>query len=271
MRQASTVFLITLIVTMTTGTSSAWVSISSGLTYENHTRPGDTYNGVIQIVNSRDQIQTLKLYQTDYRFFSDGRNLYDEPGTTDRSNAGWITFSPKRLTIPPNAVGEVPYTVRVPDDSTLVGTYWSMIMVEPIVEDSPEDPRRAADDSAIRVRQVIRYGLQMISHVGEHGEGQIEFHAPKLLKDERGRFLQVDVKNVGQLSLTPTLWTELYDQEGSYVGKYDGGRLRTFPGTSARFKIDLSTLAHGTYKAMVVGDCGGDDIFGARYTLKLEP
>ena len=36
-----------------------------------------------------------------------------------------------------------------------------------------------------------------------------------------------------------------------------------------RFKIDLSPVPEGTYKALVVADCGGDSLFGATYTLQL--
>jgi hypothetical protein len=33
--------------------------------------------------------------------------------------------------------------------------------------------------------------------------------------------------------------------------------------------IDLSNVSVGTYKAMVVVDAGGDDVYGAEYTLKF--
>ena len=271
MKATGGLILTTIFAAMTTPPAWAGVSVFSGLTYEKRMTTGETHSGVIRISNAHSEIQEVMLYQTDYLFYSDGRNRYDEPGTTDRSNADWITFSPRRLAIPPKDVSEVHYTVTVPDDDFLEGTYWSMIMVEAIAEAAPAEAAPDADEPILLVRQVVRHGLQMVSHVSESRDRRIQFVSPKLLKGDSARFLQLDVVNVGKVSLIPTLWVELYDEQGSYLGKHHGGRLRTYPGTSVRFKIDLSTVPIGTYKAMVVGDCGGEDVFGASYTLKLTP
>ena len=88
--------------------------------------------------------------------------------------------------------------------------------------------------------------------------------------DTEKRVLQVDLENIGQRWLRLSLWVELYDESGRYIGKFDGQRKRTYPGTSVRCKVDLSNIPKGTYKALVVADCGGDYIFGANYNLKFE-
>lgn len=250
--------------------SVAGVSVTSGLTYEKEADPGGTYKGTVQLRNNGESPQEVKIYQTDYLFFCDGRNIYGEPGKDPRSNADWITFSPRRLTISPRGTAQVNYTVEVPDNKTLTGTYWSMIMIEGISSSSPEAVRQEKDKVTFGISQVIRYGLQMRTQIGDTGTRKLKFLKTRLLKEDKRRILQLDIENIGERLLRPALWAELYDEKGKSVGKFEGGKLGVYPATSVRFRIDLSQVPKGKYKALVVADCGGDDLFGATYTLKFE-
>jgi len=253
--------------------AEALVSIVGGLSHEKGAKPGEVYRGIIFLQNPGEEPQEVKLYQPDYIFFCDGTNIYGEPGENPRSNAKWITFSPERVVIQPKDRTEVHYTVRLPDDKALVGTYWSMIMVEGIGKSSPEAEaaKPLTDKPKAVVRTVVRYGIQMVTNIGNIGTRKLKFLETKLLKeDDEKKILQVDVENVGERFLRPSLWTELYDEKGNYIGRFEGARLRTYPSTSVRFRIDLSTVPKGKYKALVVADCGGDDLFGATYDLVFQ-
>jgi hypothetical protein len=250
--------------------SMAGVSVTSGLTYEKETQPGGTYRGTIQLRNNGDMPQEVKIYQTDYLFFSDGRNIYGEPGKDPRSNADWITFSPHRFTIPPKGTSQVNYTLEVPDDKSLTGTYWSMLMVEGISSSSPEASRPKKDTIKVGISQVTRYGAQIRTQIGDTGARELKFVKTRLLKEDKKRILQLDIENIGERLLRPDLWVDLYDEKGKSIGKFKGGKLGVYPATSVRFKIDLSQVPKGTYKAMIVADCGDDDLFGATYTLKFQ-
>ena len=70
--------------------------------------------------------------------------------------------------------------------------------------------------------------------------------------------------------MRPLVWVELYDDIGNHVGTYEGRTIRTYPGTSVRYTIDIDEVGLGTYKALVVADCGGDDIFGINYTVQVK-
>lgn len=250
--------------------SEADLFIAGSLTHEREAKVGETYRGSIFIRNKGEGSQEVKVYQTDYLFFFDGRNIYGEPGKLKRSNAGWITFSPKWLTIPPNGVSQVNYTVKVPDDEILIGTYWSMLMVEEIAKSSPGATREEKGKVKLGIRQVIRYGIQMVTHINDTGVLKLKFLETKLLRMGERRILQVDIENIGERWLRPFLWAELYDEEGSYIGRFEGGRFRIYPGTSVRYRLDLSQVPQGEYKSLVVADGGGEDVFGATYTLKFE-
>ena len=143
-------------------------------------------------------------------------------------------------------------------------------MIEGISSSSPEAARQEKDKITFGISQVIRYGAQMITQIGDTGARKLKFLKTRLLKEDKGRILQVDIENIGERLLRPALWAELYDEKGKSIGKFEGGKLGVYPATSVRFRIDLSQVPKGKYKALVVADCGGDDLFGATYTLKFE-
>jgi len=248
----------------------AGVAVVGGLSREKVVELGKTYKGVIFIANPTDEPEQVKVYQTDYLFFSDGRTLYGEAGKAPLSNAAWISFSPSRLTIPAKESLAVDYAIKVPADETLTGTYWSVLMVEAIAESSPEIVQADKQQVGVGIRNVIRYAVQMITTVGDTGASQLRFPETRLLRENGRRILQVDIENTGRKWLRPFVWMELYDREGRFVGRFEGRRKRTFPGTSVREKIDLKGVPEGTYKALLVADGGGEAVFGVTHTLELK-
>ena len=139
-----------------------------------------------------------------------------------------------------------------------------------MIEEIPDyEPEEIAENS-IGVRTILRYGMQLITHIGDTGARELQFLDTKLLKTDKERLMQVDLENIGQRLLRPEVYVELFDLNGTKIGKFETRKRRTYPGTSIRQNIDLSEVASGMYKALVVADCGGDEIFGINYTLKIE-
>lgn len=245
------------------------ISIVSGISYENSAKNGESYTGTIDIRNNNLEPVEVKLYQTDYNFNCDGRSFYDDPGTMQRSNAKWIKFSPQRFVIPAQTKTTVNFLVQVPVNDTLTGTYWSILMIEEIHKQSAESSRRENEKITIGVNQIIRFGVQIITNIGNTGAGELEFLNANLVNEKNKRLLQIDTQNNGSRWFKPILWVELYDSQGNYIGKFEGGQSRLFPGTSVRYRIDLTNVPIGDYKALVVADCGDENVVGINYTLKF--
>lgn len=251
--------------------TEATVAIIGEFVHERSVENAEAYQGIIFVRNFGEEPKEIKVYQTDYLFFFNGTNIYGEPGKDPRSNAKWISFSPSRLTIPAKTTSAVSYTVKVPtsEDKTLPGTYWSMLMVEPISQDSPEVANPEKGKIKAGIRQNARYGIQMVTNLGNTGSRELKFLNTELLREKEKRILRIDIENVGERFLQPRLWVEIYKEE-TYIGRFEAGIRRTYPGTSVRFKIDLSGMPKGEYQALIVADCGGDDVFGMTHTLKLK-
>lgn len=251
----------------------AQVSVIGELSQDRSVKPGETYTGVIVVRNDTNEPQEAKVYQTDYMFQCDGTNNYGEPGTLPRSNAPWIAFSPSFLTLPPLATMAVNYTVTVPKDAAgkkLIGTYWSMLMVEGIQKGSAESSLPQKDKKAqMGIMQTIRYGIQIATTIANTGTKKIEFLGVAMDTTGGKHSLRIDIKNTGEIGMRPDVSLELFNTQGVSVGKFPGVKYRIYPGTSVRQLIDVASVPHGTYKALVVVDAGGEDVYGAQYTLKL--
>jgi hypothetical protein len=246
----------------------AYVSIRGDLTHERQLRPGETYKGTIRVNNTGDEPEDVKIYKTDYRFDCNGSYFYDPPGGHNRSNADWITFNPHRITVPPHGTSVINYVLEVPQSPDLVGTYWSIIMVEHVGSGKRQVSAEDETEVSVAVGHVIRYAIQIVTHIGSTGTCKLRFLNTDLVREGDERVLNVDLENVGERWLRPTLWTELYAKNGAYAGKFEAGRLRMYPGTSVRYTINLTEAEQGDYKALIVADCG-DDVFGATYSLVI--
>ncbi|TFG81179.1 MAG: hypothetical protein E4H20_10360 [Spirochaetales bacterium] len=247
----------------------AQIGVVGSLTHEYNVAPGHSYNGIIDIANTSAETQEVKVYQSDLFFYADGTVDYGEPGGLPRSNARWMSLSPRQLLIPPRESATVHYIIQVPDDATLTGTFWSLLMVEPIPLASPESTRPGAKPG-VGVNQVLRYGIQIVTQVGESGTRQVKFSQLKLVAENGKRSLLADVENTGERWLKGSFNLDLYDSNGGFVGRFESVQQRMYPRTSVRYSVDLVGVANGSYKALIVVDCGGDDVFGVNVNLVLK-
>jgi P pilus assembly chaperone PapD len=232
--------------------------------------PGDRAEGTIALRNVDTQPGNVRVYQTDYRFDAAGNAWYDEPGTQPRSNASWITCTPRVLSVAPGEQATVSYVVQVPRDDKLAGTYWSVVMVEP---DSPSASPVQADGKrvALGIRTVFRYAIQISVQIGQTGKCDLQFVDKRIVIQDGKRLVQIDVTNPGERALLPTMWGEFYSAEGGQLAKRaESRRLRLYPGCTGRFQLDISELPPGKYESLIVADNGDDSVFGARYSLEIQ-
>jgi hypothetical protein len=250
--------------------ANANIGAVNGLTHERNAGIGETYETLIIIKNFGTKQGSLKIYQTDYYFHSDGSQFYSDAGKLERSNASWITFYPKRLVVPSGETAEIKCIVKVPAQETLSGTYWSMLMVEPLPDSATEFAPRG-DKIQFGIKQVLRYGVQIITNIGDSGTREIKFLDTKLAEEGGKKILKVDVENIGERWLRPVLYVEIFDEKGQRWGKLEGEKWRIFPGSSVRYNVDLSRVPRGRYKAMIIADNLDEYVFGAEYTLSFRP
>ncbi len=235
-----------------------------GSTVEEHTAaPGQSYEGTILIRNLTRQPQSVRIYKSDYLFFADGTSHFDDAGTTRRSNANWIKPSATSVVVPPTGEITLGYTITVPASDTLRGTYWSALMVE----GAPTAPPAAAAKQ-VGIGAVVRYAVQLATHLPKTGSRKVAFANQVLTTDSTGhRVVEMDVQNTGERAYRPNLWVELYDAAGVLRGRREQQRGLLYPGTSLKQRFVFDALPAGSYKAVVFADSGDDAVFAAQYKL----
>ena len=246
-------------------TARGQIAVLSSTVEEKTAVAGQKYTGTIVVSNPSDKPQVARIYQTDYRFSADGTAHYDDPGTTTRSNASWITPQASRIVVPPKSQVSVPYAVSVPQSDSLRGTYWSMIMVEgtPVVPDANRGAK-----PAVGIGAVMRYAVQLATHIRNSGTRTVAFAAPSAVKSATGAAtLDIDMTDTGERGFRPVLWVEVYDAQGALRAKAKQTRGLLYPGTSLHQHFDLVTLPAGTYKAVIFVDTGEDSVFATQYTI----
>lgn len=245
----------------------AAVSVVGDLSDERSVKPGESYSGTIVVRGMSDLPEEIKIYAADYLFSSDGKSYYNEPGSAARSNARWITFSPVRVLVPPQQDVTINYTVKVPAADSLTGTYWSILMIEPIPKASAE--AAGGGERTIGITAVTRYAYQIITNIGDGGTRKIRFFDPVVSIEDTSRIFRVSIENTGERYLRPDAICELYDNQGREYGPYRSEKLRIFPGCSVKHRFFLGGIPRGSYKAVIVADSGEEDLFGINYTIEI--
>jgi hypothetical protein len=242
------------------------ISVIGALVREAALQPGETAEGVILVQNNEDVPRDVIAHLSDYTFAADGSNDFATAGTNPRSNSAWVHFTPNQATVPPHETVSIYYTMEAPADPGFRGTYWSLLMVE-----SP--PLAAADPArggSVQIRTVIRYGVQLVTHLGAPEPGVLSFVASTLGQSDGHTTLALDIGNTGTRLLSPAVWLDVFDATGTNLGRFRSKRQSgLLPGCSARYVVDLGALAPGEYTGLAIADAGLDQVFGAEYTLDL--
>jgi hypothetical protein len=254
--------------------AAAQIEVSSSSLVEHAAHPGDHLEGAIVVRNVSAQEQEVRVYQTDYQFFADGRSDFARPGTAARSNAAWITLSPSRFRIGAGSTVRVGYVVTVPKDGAtpLVGSFWSAVMIEGIAPGSAESALRGSSPRVkVGVQVAIRQAIQIAVNVeGPPAHTAMRLDNSAIASGPGGqRELALDAVNTGEIAVRPMLRIEVFDDAGRRVARAEQQRGLIYPGSSVRQHFVLGAIPRGTYRAVVVADTGGDDLFGARFTLKF--
>lgn len=245
--------------------ASAGFEVMGSLIYKYSAQKGETYSTVIKIHNTGESVQEVKIYQRDYLFNHEGASFYNEPGSNNRSNAPWISYSPKTIILQGKETQNVQFEVSVPQSETLRGTYWSLLMAEGVGQ---LDPNARGQ---LNISTSIRYAVQIITNIGLTGTGELEFQQPGLVSEGNRSFFDVILMNTGERMISPDVSMELFDAAtGESVSVIKVPKNGMYPTTSTKCRFPLEGLpAKKTYKAVIVADGSGDDVFGLEYTLEL--
>ncbi len=243
----------------------AGIIVLNGLSHEHFLDPTQAEQGVIRIKNDGDKAEMITVYQRDLEFNYKGQTFYHDPSTLKRSNAEWMVINPLSLLLGPSEEAEIIYSITVPDNDSLFGTYWSAIMIEPVAD--LDTTKRAP---GLSVRSVFRYAIQVIANVRDTSSAaELEFLDVQLVRENSSNFLVVDAENTGSRMLRTKMAIEVFNDLGESIGVFSSVKSRTYPGTSKRYIIQLDDVPAGSYEAVLIADSENDEVFGVQMTLDI--
>ena len=250
------------------GAADAQVSLRSSLSVDEDAAPGTTYEGTIALRNEDSTAtRSAEVSLSDYRFDHEGNVRYEDPGSHDRSNAPWINLESTLVDVPPEETVEFTYEVSVPEtagEDIPEGTYWSMILVEPLGQEPDIDMQEG-----LAVQQVRRYGIQVATNIEGTGSSDLEVLGTGLDTEGETPELTIDLENQGTLMDRPPARLELYDEAGAQVLETASSAQRIYPGTSVRHRFALEDVPPGSYQALLVFDSEVGSPTGVQFTLDL--
>lgn len=244
---------------------AAQIAVSGDLIeVQDGVRPGEAYAGALTLRNTGSDAAVASIYVNDV-LFEGQEQSYLEPGQAPRSNADWLELEMNSAHLAAGESLTLGYSVTVPEEVDLSDSYWSMIMVEnaPVGGES--------GTSGVSIRSVTRYGIYVVTNMAESGKVQLDFVDPRLDDDDQeGAIFVVSIRNSGWRLVRPQGYLDLYDANGGLVTRIEDNPALIFPEAEVGRSYRLGHLPPGNYTAVVVVDAGAEDVFGARYTLKLE-
>lgn len=115
----------------------AGIVVLNGLTHNYKVENGKVYKGKIAIENTGSKPQNVKIFLQDFAYLADGSISYTSIRTNNRTNGDWIKLNTNLITLKGKEKTEVFYEISVPDQSVNPGSYWSVIIVEPVEDINP--------------------------------------------------------------------------------------------------------------------------------------
>jgi hypothetical protein len=253
--------------------SHAYITVLGSLEREFQVQPGDQHRGQIEVQNPGSQPLRVRAYLEDFDPRPDGLG-FQPPPAHPRSNAGWISLMPSEQTIAAGARAIVDYTIVVPPDLDMDGSFWSVIMIE--ADDQSDWPvldnpvARDPTQVTMGIRHVLRTAVRVVTTAG--GRPNLTFVERSLSAPQEGQAIALILGNDGTANLHLTLHADLFDAQGQPLGRVAPRQsiTRVLPGAQITRHLTLPALPRGEYQAVVIADHRGEHLFGARYAFQLD-
>lgn len=259
------------------------LQVHGDLTPGLHVIPGGSYERSLIVTNSSSTAQTVSVYLLDKEYLDTGNTKYHEPGSLIRSLAPWVMIDTPEFSLQPGETRVVHYRVNVPNDPSFYGTFWTTMLIEgsstvtEASEDEGEFKESQQDDTFVfGLRLRVRHAVTIRATFPDQGERNFGFGNPTLDVSTEGAdndsVLSFMLINRGDAEARGiSISADVYDAMGRHVTVASGEVSHLIPGEARPVNLSLGTLTPGDYQTIVFADVGDGDIFGARYTLKVNP
>jgi len=234
--------------------SIANVIVLNGLTHVHESKSGKVISGVVKLKNTKDVEQRILVYFNDLFQNCGEETVLTSELSHERSISKWLSTEVNEYVLQGKEEYELVYTVNVPDDSTLNGSFWGVLMLEvedPIKEDQLE--------YSVKLQSKVRYGIQIITDINAKTKSELDFFDIKIDKEEGiSKTINLEVQNLGEFYVQPTIVLDVFNESGEKAKNLEVKFKKIYPGHCKIFSLDISDLPKGAYSGVLVADYGED-------------
>jgi hypothetical protein len=196
-----------------------------------------------------------------------------ELGQEERSATAWISYTPEIVNLEPGETAEVRYQISIPADTTLAGSYWGVLFVQPIeseeeiqavVESDPDKP-------SVGIFIKFRYAIRIYVTIGNDPPAKPQFVGLEAEPLSDGLQVKPMLRNDGKVFVKPVLTVQLRDLAGNVVFQSTAMPVTVLPESLYRANIEARPLylEDGEYLLVVIGDTGDPQMIAAQSQVTL--
>lgn len=247
--------------------TKANIVILNGLSHNYKVENGQVYKGKISIENTSNQSQNVKLFLQDFNYQSDGAIQYNTPNTNPKTNTNWIKLNTNLISLKAKEKTEVLYEITVPKKIVDAGSYWSVIIVEPVDHIKPSNEKEG-----VNITSIVRYAIQIITDVdADKAKPDLKFEGIKIEKEDKQQILKIAVANQGNLYCKSSITIEIYSKKnGEKIATFSSVPMGLLPQTSKTFYIDISKMPPEKYNAVLIATDEDENAFALNVELEIK-
>jgi hypothetical protein len=184
-----------------------------------------------------------------------------------------MKFSPNQLSLEAGQSSQVNFTIDVPADPTLNGSYWGLLFVANEMGLDEAMKNEKVDKPVLGIRTVFRYVTQINVHIaGTATPSETKFSDIKIEADPHNLTLLPVVESKGNSIARMKGWVELRNKAGQLVYKSEEDKFSVLPDSKRlwKFRISDQTIEAGEYVALVIADIGKPELIAAQARLTID-
>lgn len=233
--------------------TQAKLMVVNGLTHTFKSDAGAVLNGKIHIKNVGRIADRMVVYKNDLITDCANSSNFVEPNTHSRSLTNWLTTNVDERILQPNEEYELLYSIKIPNDSTLRGSYWGVFMIE---GNSPLSEERKA---GVMISSKARYAIQIITDIGQETPPSLTFDKVDFVSSSDSvKIVKVKLKNEGGVTTRTKMILDLINSNGEKVSTIESVFRRIYPNTCAEYELILKNVPKGRYEGLLMADYGQD-------------
>ena len=244
----------------------AGVAITNGLTHVYNAESGNIITGEIILVNTTEIEQRITFDLQDAIYSCSATRIFSKDQTHAYSSRKWFTASTMEKILQPKEKYVYRFSITVPKDKSLRGSYWSVVMVN---VERPVD--EGVVKNGVKLNSKIRYAVGLFTNVNSFDAVDLDFDGINLNQLENSDKKDLDIKMFNKSAFIQgvKLTLEVYNDKGVKVYEAKTGRNLTIPGACRNFKIEISDVPKGTYQCVLIAD-SKEEFVGTNVSLVIQ-